>query len=105
MFARTTLFEIDTLRTSLDDALQLFKENIVPAMETQPGYMGSYAMRTNEGKGLMLTFWATEADATAGVESGYYEEQIAKFITFFRAPPGREHYEVVYAKVPEQSPA
>ena len=32
------------------------------------------------------------------MESGYYEEQISKFLMFTRQPPGRDHYEVVFAE-------
>ena len=27
-------------------------------------------------------------------ESGYYAEQVRKFVTLFRSPPGRETYDV-----------
>ena len=100
MFARITLFEIDTLRISLDDALEKFKELIVPEARKQEGYEGMYVMRTPEGKGLVMSLWANEEAATAGLMSGYYEEQVSKFVTLFRVPPGREHYEVVIAEPP-----
>ena len=100
MFARETLFEIDTLRINLDDALEKFKELIVPEAQKQQGYEGMYVMRTPEGKGLVMSLWASEEAATAGLTSGYYEEQLAKFVTLFRVPPGREHYEVVIAEPP-----
>ncbi len=100
MFARVTLFEIDTLRTSLDDALEQFKELIVPEARKQEGYEGMYVMRTPEGKGVIMSLWASEEAAAAGVTSGYYDEQVAKFVAVFRAPPGREHYEVVIAEAP-----
>ena len=100
MFARVTLFEIDTLRISLDDALEKFKELIVPEARRQEGYEGMYVMRTPEGKGVILSLWASEEAATAGVTSGYYDEQVAKFVALFRAPAGRDHYEVVFAEAP-----
>jgi len=100
MFARVTLFEIDTLRISLDDALERFKELIVPEARKQEGYEGMYVMRTPEGKGVIMSLWATEEAAAAGVTSGYYAEQVAKFMAVFRAPAGREHYEVVFAETP-----
>ena len=100
MFARVTLFEIDTLRISLDDALEKFKELVVPEVRKQDGYEGMYVMRTPEGKGLILSLWKNEEAAVAGVTSGYYAEQIAKFVSMFRAPSGREHYEVVLAEGP-----
>ena len=100
MFARVTLFEIDTLRISLDDALEQFKELIVPEARKQEGYEGMYVMRTAEGKGVIMSLWASEEAAAAGVTSGYYDEQVAKFMALFRAPAGREHYEVVFAEAP-----
>jgi quinol monooxygenase YgiN len=100
MFARVTLFEIDTLRISLDEALEKFKELIVPEAQKQEGYEGMYVMRTPEGKGVILSLWASEEAATAGVTSGYYDEQVAKFVALFRAPAGRDHYEVVFAEAP-----
>jgi heme-degrading monooxygenase HmoA len=100
MFARITLFEIDTLRISLDDALERFKELVVPETRKREGYEGLYVMRTPEGKGLIVSLWASEEAATAGIASGYYEEQVAKFLTLYHAPPGREHYEVVFAEAP-----
>ena len=100
MFARVTLFEIDMLRVSLDDALEQFKELIVPEARKLEGYEGMYVMRTPEGKGLIMSLWASEEAATAGVTSGYYDEQVAKFMALFRAPAGRENYEVVFAEAP-----
>ena len=100
MFARVTLFEIDTLRVGLDEALARFKEMIVPEARKQEGYEGMYVMRTPEGKGLVMSFWASEEAAAAGVASGYYDEQVAKFVTTYRVPPGREQYEVVVAEAP-----
>ena len=100
MFARITLFEIDTLRIGLDDALERFKELVVPEVRKQEGYEGMYVLRTPEGKGLIMSLWTSEEAAVAGVESGYYAEQIAKFVAMFRAPAGRDHYEVVMSEAP-----
>ena len=47
-----------------------------------------------------MTLWETPEAAEAGVASGYYDEQIAKFVAFYRSPPGREHYEVSFAEAP-----
>ncbi|HEY8490470.1 MAG TPA: antibiotic biosynthesis monooxygenase [Dehalococcoidia bacterium] len=99
MYARTTLFEIDTVRIPLDQAERLFMEQVLPQLRHQPGYRGVVVMRTPEGKGMVLTLWADQEAARAGVESGYYQEQVAKFVTFMRQPPGREHYEVVHTEL------
>jgi heme-degrading monooxygenase HmoA len=99
MFARVTLFELDTVRLSLQEALGRFEAQVLPALRAQQGYQGVYALTTPEGKGLLLSLWETERAAEAGVESGYYDEQLAKFFMVMRTPPGRDHYEVIYSDV------
>jgi hypothetical protein len=98
MFARVTTFEIDTLRISVDEALERFKETILPEICKMPGYRGVLVMRTPEGKGLVVSLWGTAEAAQKGVESGYYDEQIAKFVMVVKQPPGRDHYEVVFSE-------
>jgi heme-degrading monooxygenase HmoA len=100
MVARVTLAEVDAVRTRLDDAVELYRESVVPSLHEQEGYEGCYVLTTPEGKALVLTFWESEEAATAGLASGYYTEQLEKFVTFFRAPPGRETYEVALAEAP-----
>jgi len=100
MYARITLFEIDTMRISSDDALGLFKKLVVPEAQKREGYEGMYVISNPEGRGMIVSFWASPEAATTGVSSGYYDDQVKKFVTFFRAPPGREHYEVVFAETP-----
>ena len=102
MHARVTLFEIDTLQISVSAALEQFKELVVPEMRKQEGYEGVYVMSTTEGKGLIMSLWRNEEAAEAGVQSGYYDSQIAKFVAMFRAPAGREHYEVIYTDTIEK---
>jgi heme-degrading monooxygenase HmoA len=72
----------------------------VPTLHEQEGYEGCYVLTTPKGKALVLTFWESEEAAAAGLESGYYAEQLEKFVTFFRAPPGRETYDVALAEAP-----
>jgi heme-degrading monooxygenase HmoA len=100
MVARVTLVEVDTVRTRLDDAIELYKQSVMPALHEQEGYEGAYVLTTPEGKALVLTFWEDAETAAAGVASGFYAEQVEKFVTVFRAPPGREAYDVVVAEAP-----
>lgn len=100
MFARVTPFEIDTMRTSVAEAEKLFDETVVPRMRDQGGFVGFVVMRNPEGKGLVISLWENEAAANASIESGHYGEQVARFITFMRQPPGREHYEVIRSQMP-----
>lgn len=100
MYARVTLLEIDTSRIGTDAALERFRSGVLPLLREQPGYQGVYVLTTDDGKGVLLSLWSTEEDADAGLASGYYGEQIAKFATLFRSPPGREHYRVALVDEP-----
>ena len=102
MIARATLAEIDPVRMSVDRSVSLFQESVVPALRGQDGYQGAYVLLSDEGKVLALTFWETEEAAEAGLRGtrSFYAEQIEKFVTLYRSPPGREMYDVVVADAP-----
>ena len=95
MFARTTQFEVDTVRVNFDEEQRHFEEQVLPELRKQPGYAGMLLMRTPEGAGLLISLWETEEAAKAGLASGFYQEQVRKFLTVMRQPPGREQYEVL----------
>ena len=102
MIARVTTADIDTVRTSVEDAVDVFRGSVLPALHEQPGYEGSYVLLSPEGKALVLTFWGTGEEADAGIAGArsFYSEQVAKFATIYRSPPGRESYDVVLAEAP-----
>ena len=102
MVARATIADIDTVRMSIEDAVDLFRDSVVPALQEQAGYEGVYVLLSPEGNALVLTFWSSEEEADAGIRGGrsFYAEQIEKFVTLYKAPPGRETYEVVLAEGP-----
>jgi heme-degrading monooxygenase HmoA len=102
MYARLTLLEIDTMRTSMAAAVEQFEAEIAPRLEDQPGYRGVFVLTTPEGKGALMSLWDTEAQAS--VESDQFSaEALNRFATLFRSPPGRERYEVVYADEPSRA--
>jgi len=94
--------EIDPVRMSVDDAVELFRESVIPALHEQPGYDGVYVLVSPEGQALVLTFWESEEAADAGLEGSrsFYSDQVEKFVTLYKAPPGREHYAVLLAEAP-----
>jgi hypothetical protein len=98
MFSRVTLLEIDTMRVDVGDAVALFKEQVLPGLREQDGYEGAAVFATPEGKGMIISFWSTEEAAAA--TAGFATAAIEQFVTLFRSPPGREHYEVVFAELP-----
>lgn len=99
MQARVTLFEIDTLRISLEDALGLFKERVVPRLRDNADCNGVIALETPEGKGMLISFWTTAEAADNALKSGFYDEQVGEFTMFLRQPPDRQHYEVVFQEL------
>jgi heme-degrading monooxygenase HmoA len=93
MNARVTFVQI--VPGKLDEAVDLYRDSVVPAARQQKGYKGVYLLTDrNTGKGISMTLWETEADMLAGENSGYYQQQLAKFQDVFGVPPVREGYEV-----------
>ena len=93
MYARVTLLEIDTLRTSMADALEHFRARSSPRLREQPGYRGVFVLATPEGKGALMSLWETEEQA-ASKATTVLRRELGRFATLFRSPPGRERYEV-----------
>jgi heme-degrading monooxygenase HmoA len=100
MVARVTLAEIDVMRMRIQDAVEIYESSVIPAQHEQDGYEGGYVLTTPEGKALVITFWRDEESAARGMASGFYDEQVRKFVTLFRSPPGREIYDVAVADAP-----
>ena len=100
MYARVTMLEIDTARMSVDAALRTYVDTVLPSVKEQPGYEGIYMLSTPEGKGLVMTLWASEEEADAASPVGFYADVLEQFVTLFRSPPGRERYQVDYMEVP-----
>jgi hypothetical protein len=103
MFARITLLEIDTLRTSMSDALEMFRSQTLERLRRQPGYCGVWVLATPEGKGLLMSLWDTEAQADVDGGHHFYADEIGRFATLFRSPPGREEYEVLLVDEPAEA--
>jgi heme-degrading monooxygenase HmoA len=100
MIARATMAEVDAVRIPVGEAVDLFRESVLPALHDQVGFEGACVLLSPEGKALVLTFWSDDETAEAGLASGFYGEQVAKFMTVFGSGPGRETYEVVIADAP-----
>lgn len=100
MYARVTLVEVDTVRSSLEHALGLYTEQVVPLLREQEGYQGVICMDTPEGKALVITLWETAEQAETEAEGGLYSDVLARFVTLFKVPPGRGSYRIAYADTP-----
>ena len=100
MYARVTLLEIDTMRATVAAAVAQFEREVLPELQAQDGYRGVLALATPEGKAALLSMWDTEEQANVGGMTGFYAETLARYVTLFAAPPGRERYEVMVVDVP-----
>jgi hypothetical protein len=100
MYSRVTALEIDTLRVSVEETAAEFRTEILPLLEQRPGYEGTLVLATPEGQGIVVTFWETAEAADASADLA--DEAVERFVTVFRSPPGREHYEVLYADLPAE---
>jgi hypothetical protein len=102
MTARVLEGEIDAVRMSLDDAVDVVRGSVVPALRDQEGYGGMYLLLADEGKALAISLWTTAEAAEAGTVDSHplYEDQIETFTAIYRAAPGRETYRVALADTP-----
>lgn len=99
MYARVTQLEIDTLRMDVDAAVETFRDEVLPGLRDQPGYRGVYVLAAGSGKGVLVSLWDTEEQADAGARG--YAETLARYVTLFKSPPGREHYQVMVVDLPK----
>ena len=98
MYSRVTLLEIDTVRVDVHGAAALFKAEVLPQLREQEGYEGVVVLATPEGKGMIITVWETE-EAAANA-AGFATGVLDRYMALFKAPPGREYYEVALAEMP-----
>jgi hypothetical protein len=96
MHARVTLLEIDTVRTTVAHALDVFEHETLERLRNQRGYRGVWAMANAEGKGVLMSLWDTAEQAATEGDHNFYAEELGRFTTFFRSPPGRDRYEVLF---------
>jgi heme-degrading monooxygenase HmoA len=98
MYSRVTLLEIDTLRTTIPAAVELFEDRVLARLRDQEGYEGVVVLANPDGKAMLVSVWEDEDAANAS--AGFAAEALQEFVTMFRSPPGREGYEVVLAEMP-----
>ena len=94
MHVRATTVQVQPGK--VQEAIDLFKNSVVPAQKAQKGFKGSYLMTdASSGKAIAMSLWESEADMMAGESgSGYLQEQLAKFGSLLTAPPMIDHYEL-----------
>ncbi len=93
MFARLTTAQIGKER--IDEAIEFYRKSVVPVAKSQRGFVAAYLLVDRKGaKGVSITVWDSEENAVANEKSGYYLEQVTKFLRYSSAAITSEGYEV-----------
>lgn len=93
MYARVVISRHKPDKTN--EAIRLWREETVPALEQQKGFKGGYYLTDPEaGKAIAITLWETEADLEAIETGDLPQQQRARFAELLAGSPVAEHYEV-----------
>lgn len=94
MFARVTTLHFKTDR--IDEIVKIFNESVVPAAKSQKGFNRLLFFLDREtGKAHSIALWDSREDAIENEKSLYYQEQLTKFLPFYKTDPMREGFEVI----------
>ena len=93
MYARVTSAEI--FKEKIEQFIEIYQEYVVPAAKKQKGYKGiNLLVDRKTGNGMSITYWESKEDALDNEKSLYYQEQVARFISFYARQPIREGFDV-----------
>ena len=83
----------------IDQAKKIFEESVIPLCKNQKGFLNGYFLADREsGACIPITIWESEQDMLETERNAFFQEQIIKFMPFFKSPPIREGFEVVVSK-------
>jgi hypothetical protein len=92
MYARLVIGTISP--DQLDAAIQLWRDNVLPAVQTKEGWRGVRLLVDRaSGKIASMGLWETEGHFNATV--AWNQAQVDRFAELFIAPPEVGGYEVV----------
>ena len=93
MYARVTTIHLKV--KSMEDAIKVFEDSIIPAAKKQPGFKNAFFLTNrNAGKFVSITIWENIEYALENQKSGYYQEQVDKFEEFMVVKPEVEGFTV-----------
>ena len=93
MYARVTTIQFQ--QGKFEEGMQIARESVEPAVRQQSGLKSFLALQdSNTGKGILISVFETEADARAGVSSGFVQQQTEKLASLLAGAPTVEFYEV-----------
>ena len=93
MYARVTTIHVK--EDKVEEAVQLYKESVLPAAKKQKGFRGVLLLTdAATGRGMSITLWDTEKEASVNEQNLYYQNQLVKVLPYFSNPPVREGFDV-----------
>lgn len=101
MFARINTFELTAANVAnQNEALSIMRDNIFSVMEKQKGFKNLYLLGdANKSKGYLITFWESEADLQAWLNSEAMAQAVVRLreaLPDSSTPPPFEDYQVLY---------
>lgn len=96
MFARVV--NVKVKKDSIEEAIELYRQNIVPKAESMEGFEGIYLLVDREtGSGMSISVWSAEKGAEADRQGAMFGEEIEKFGDLVKASPVQEVFEIAIA--------
>jgi heme-degrading monooxygenase HmoA len=94
MYARVITSQLKA--GSIDEVTSIWRDSIAAQLKHSKGFKGGYMTGDRQtSKGVVITLWETEADATAVDSSGQYQQILGLLSDHLTAPPQREQFEVL----------
>jgi heme-degrading monooxygenase HmoA len=94
MYARIITSQLKS--GSIDEVTNIWRDSIASQLKHSKGFKGGYMTGDRQtSKGVVITLWETEADATAVDSSGQYQQILGLLSDHLAAPPQREQFEVL----------
>ncbi len=100
MRARVTRFDVVATEEEFAEAQRVFERSVVPEMRKQPGYGGCYLMRTQRGKGLLISLWESDDPLRSSDADGPSARQLELLEPLLGRHPSTESYQLDYADHP-----
>ncbi len=100
MYARVTHFDVVLGEEAFGEAQRALERLVAPELRKQAGYAGCYLMRTQRGKGLLISLWEADDPMRAGDAGGFYARQLEQLQPLLGNHPSTESYGVDFADHP-----
>ena len=74
----------------IDEASKVFEKTVIPLCKSQKGFKGAYFMSNRKtGYCIPVTLWESEEDMIANEQNRFFQEQVVKFMKYFKEPPAK----------------